>query len=143
VSSFTKIKVSRGPLRMGDRGGFATGCFVSAGAAGIRIGDNFVCGPNVTISSNTYIHDRPDEHLEDLGVASKGIEIGNHCWVGAGAAILDGTVLGDNTIVVANSLVNRRYPPNSILQGNPARVIMKRFPDAEAITSEEPIACAS
>ena len=47
-------------------------------------------------------------------------------WVGAGSTILDGTVLGDNTIIVANSLVNRRFPPNVVIQGNPGKVILRR-----------------
>ena len=41
------------------------------------------------------------------------------------SVILDGTVIGENSIVV-DSLVNRRFPPNCIIQGNPAKVILKR-----------------
>ena len=52
VSSFTKIKASDGILEVGDRSGFATGCFVSAQSGGIRIGNNFMCGPNVCITSS-------------------------------------------------------------------------------------------
>ena len=47
VSSFCKIKAAYGPVIVGPRGGFATGCFVSAGEGGIEIGRNFVCGANV------------------------------------------------------------------------------------------------
>lgn len=126
VGSFTKIKASDGPLQMGERCGIANGCFIAAGAGGIRIGDNFICGPNVVITANNYVYNELNVHLEDQGQTSKGIKIGNNVWIGAGSVILDGTILGDNTIVVANSLVNRRYPANSILQGNPAKVLMKR-----------------
>ena len=58
-------------------------------------------------------------------------------WVGAGAVILDGSVLGNNTVVVANSLVNRRFPPNCILQGNPARILMRRFHAADERQSDQ------
>ena len=126
VGSFTKIKASDGPLSMGERCGIANSCFIAAGSKGITIGKNFICGPNVVITANNYIYSELDVHLEDQGQTSKGVKIGNNVWVGAGSVILDGTVLGDNTIVVANSLVNRRYPPNSILQGNPDKVLMKR-----------------
>lgn len=134
VSSFTKIKASNGPVVIGRRGGFATGCFVSSGLAGIRIGDNFVCGPSVNIVASNYRYDQPGVHLEDQGRTSKGIRIGDNVWLGAGCTVLDGSVIGDNTIVVANSLINRRFPPNVILQGNPAKIIMKRSPPAEDAT---------
>lgn len=126
VGSFTKIKASEGPLHIGSRGGFANGCFVSAGAGGITIGDNFICGPNVNIIGQNYQHGEKGRHLEDLGVVSRGINIGSNVWIGAGCTVTDGAEIGDNTIVVANSLVNRRYEGNVILQGAPAKPIFKR-----------------
>jgi len=126
VSSFTKMKAAEGDLIMGARCGFATGCFISPGAKAITIGDNFICGPNAVITSSNYVYEKLDVHPEDQGHTSKGVRIGDNVWLGAGTIVLDGSVLGDNTIVVANSLINRRYPPNVILQGNPAKIIMKR-----------------
>jgi acetyltransferase-like isoleucine patch superfamily enzyme len=126
ISSFTKVKAFDGVLKMGDRGGIATNCFLAAGEGGIEIGDNFICGPNVSIVANNYRHDQKGVHLEDQGSTSKGIKIGNNVWVGAGCVILDGAQINDNTIVVANSTVSRRYKPNVIIQGSPAKVIMNR-----------------
>jgi len=126
VGSFTKIKATEGRLTVGADSGFATGCFVSAGPGGIEIGSHFVCGPNVSIVGRNYDYSRLDAPLAEQGATSKGIRIGDNVWIGAGVTILDGAVVGDNTIVVANSLVNRRYPANAILQGAPAKVILDR-----------------
>lgn len=126
ISSFTKVKASIGKLSIGARGGIATGCFISTGEAGIEIGKNFVCGPNVIITSSNYITDKKDIHYEDQGHTSKGVKIGNNVWIGGGSVILDGTVIGDNTIVVANSLVNRRFKSDVVIQGNPAKVLITR-----------------
>lgn len=126
VGSFTKIKAMGGPLIIGDRGGIATNCFLSVEHEGMKIGENFICGPNVNIVGSNYDLSKKGIHLEDLEVRSRGISIGDNVWIGAGSTILDGTILGDNTIVVANSLVNRRYPGDVILQGNPAKIIMRR-----------------
>lgn len=126
VGSFTKIKAIGGPLSIGNRGGIATNCFIASEHKGIEIGENFICGPNVNIVGSNYDLSQKGVHLEDLEVRSRGIRIGNNVWIGAGSSILDGTVLGDNTIVVANSLVNRRYQGDVILQGNPAKIIMQR-----------------
>ncbi len=121
VSSFTKIKASDGLLTIGARCGFGTGCFISSGEQGLVIGNNLVCGPNVVILASSYRYDQLGMHLHDQGLTSKGTQIGNNVWIGAGSVILDGTVLGDNSVVVANSLVSRRHPEGSVLQGNPAK----------------------
>ena len=126
VSSFTKIKATHGPLVIGARSGFGTGCFLSSGRAGIEIGDDVLCGPNVTILSQNYIHDELEVPFEQQGQSSKGVKIGNNVWVGAGCVIADGAEIGDNSIVVAGSLVTRRHPSNVIIQGSPAKVILKR-----------------
>jgi acetyltransferase-like isoleucine patch superfamily enzyme len=144
VSSFTKIKATWGPLTVGERSGFATGCFVSTGAAGIEIGAHVICGPNVVILGSHYEHGDLDTPFEEQGHSSKGVRIGNNVWIGAGSVVLDGAVIGDNTIVVAQSLVNRRYPPNVIIMGSPARVVMKRGGDAARNdTCDEPSSTSS
>jgi acetyltransferase-like isoleucine patch superfamily enzyme len=134
VSSFTKIKASAGPLRIGSRCGFGTGCFLSSGENELIIGDNLVCGPNVVIMASSYRYDRLGEHLHDQGQTSKGTRIGNNCWIGAGAVLLDGTWLGDNCVVAANSVLSRRYAANSVLQGSPAKPMRgfhRASPDSE------------
>jgi acetyltransferase-like isoleucine patch superfamily enzyme len=121
VSSFTKIKASAGPLKVGSRCGFGTGCFLSSGEGELVIGNNLVCGPNVVIMATSYRFVRLGVHLHDQEITSKGTRIGNNVWIGAGAVILDGADIGDDCVVGANSLVSRRFPAGSILQGNPAK----------------------
>jgi acetyltransferase-like isoleucine patch superfamily enzyme len=126
ISSFTKIKVTDGPLITGEYCGFGTGCFVAAGAGGIEMGDHVICGPNVVVIASNYRYEKLSVPLDQQGQTSIGIRIGRNVWIGANSVILDGAVIGENSIVVANSLVNRRFPPNSIIQGNPAKVVLRR-----------------
>ncbi|WP_281251628.1 acyltransferase [Erythrobacter donghaensis] len=49
--------------------------------------------------------------------------IGANCFIGAHSIILPGVTIGDQSIVAAGSVVNRDVPPNSIVAGNPAKVI--------------------
>ena len=90
------------------------------------MGDHVICGPGVSIIATNYQYASASALLEEQGHSSKGILIGRNVWIGASSVILDGSSIGDNSIVVANSLVNRRFPPNSIIQGNPARLIAQR-----------------
>lgn len=126
ISSFTKIKASDGELVLGRRSSVEFGSFIASGSAGIHIGENCMIGPNVSIIGNSYDYSKKGVNLEDLGKTSKGIRIGNNVWIGAGSIILDGSVIGDDTIIVANSLINRKYKGSEILQGSPAKSILKR-----------------
>ena len=55
--------------------------------------------------------------------------IGNDVWIGQNAVILPGVHIGDGVIIGANSIVGRDVDPYTIVAGNPARVIRKRFDD--------------
>lgn len=60
--------------------------------------------------------------------ASKGgVTIGNDVWVGFGATILDGVSIGDGAVIGAQSVVSSDVPAYSIVAGNPAKEIRKRF----------------
>ena len=55
--------------------------------------------------------------------------IGNDVWVGQNATILPGVHIGDGAIIGANSVVGSNVEPYTIVAGNPARMIRKRFDD--------------
>jgi acetyltransferase-like isoleucine patch superfamily enzyme len=53
------------------------------------------------------------------------IKIGNNVFVGTNCIILYGTTIGDNCIVGAGSVVRGQYPENSVIVGNPAKVVTR------------------
>ena len=55
--------------------------------------------------------------------------IGNDVWIGQNVTFLPGVHIGDGCIVGANSVVGSDIPPYSVVVGNPARIIRKRFDD--------------
>lgn len=55
--------------------------------------------------------------------------IGNDVWIGQNATILPGVHIGDGAIIGANSIVGSNVEPYTIVVGNPARPIRKRFDD--------------
>jgi len=124
ISSFTKLKGLSGPIELGDRAGFATGCFIESGEKGIVTGKDFICGPNVSIIASNYVINRRNEGVH----TSRGIRIADNVWVGANCSILDGSEIGENTVVYANSVVSGKYPPNVILRGCPAKVVFENKP---------------
>lgn len=55
--------------------------------------------------------------------------IGNDVWVGTEAFILSGLKIGDGAVIGARAVVAKDVPPYSVVVGNPARVVKKRFSD--------------
>ena len=51
------------------------------------------------------------------------VRIGRNCWIGAGALIMPGVTVGDNTVVGAGSVVTKDLPANVVAAGNPCRVL--------------------
>ncbi|WP_422446286.1 MULTISPECIES: acyltransferase [unclassified Endozoicomonas] len=51
--------------------------------------------------------------------------IGENCFIGAKSVILPGVVVGNNSVVAAGAVVTTNVPPNTIVAGNPAKVIKR------------------
>ena len=69
------------------------------------------------------------KNITDYIYSNGNIKIGNDVWIGAKAIILSGTTIGDGSIVAAGSVVSGKIEPYTIVGGNPAREIKKRFND--------------
>jgi len=126
VASFTKIKASDGILKIGSNVQISNGCEINTGQGGVSIGDDCMIGANVSIIGSNYRYDSLDTPIRLQGSFSKGIKIGNNVWIGSGARILDGSIIGNNSIITPNSVISAKIPENSIVRGNPARIIFTR-----------------
>ncbi|MES1245335.1 MAG: DapH/DapD/GlmU-related protein [Acidobacteriota bacterium] len=127
IGSFTKIKATDGPLTIGRHVEIATGCVITSHASGVAIGNDCLIGPNVSILGNNYRYDRLDIPIRlQEKVSPKGIRIGDDVWIGAGCVLLDGADVGPGSILTPNSVVSSRIAENSIVQGNPGKVIFTR-----------------
>ena len=125
IGAFTKVKI-QGRFVMGRGVQIGTNCFIGAMGAGLVIGDDVLISPNCSILTSNYNFDRLDVPLPQQGVVSKGVRIGDRVWIGANSVVLDGADIGDNVIVSAGSVVTGAVKPNSIVLGNPAKVIFTR-----------------
>ena len=87
---------------------------------GLDIGDDVMIGPNVSLI--TAGHPIAPERRRAVTIG-KPIVIERNVWIGAGAIVIGGVTVGENSVVAAGSVVTRDVPPNPLAGGNPARPI--------------------
>src|SRR3954462_11079401 len=87
---------------------------------GLDIADDVMIGPNVSLITTGHPLDPSRRRSITLG---KPIVIEKNVWVAAGATIIGGVTVGENSVVAAGSVVTSDVPPNTIVGGTPARVI--------------------
>lgn len=93
--------------------------------------DNLKIGKNTTILGNVFItnidHEYQDinNHILNQNIKYSKTEIGEECFIGYGAAIQAGTILGRHCIVGTNAVVRGIYDDYSVIVGVPARVVKK------------------
>lgn len=89
----------------------------------VKLGDNVLVGPKV--SFYTAIHPIDAKQREQWLVYAKPITVEDNVWIGGSATILSGVTIGKNAIVGAGAVVTKDVEPNTIVVGNPARVLRK------------------
>lgn len=112
-------------LTIGNNVGIAANAFISMRGK-IEIGDNCIFGPDVKIHAENHVFKDTNIPIRKQGSERKGIKIGEDCWIGSGAIILDGVKIGKGCIIAAGAVVNKDIPDYSIAGGVPAKVIKNR-----------------
>lgn len=94
----------------------------------IHAQDSIVMGKNCLIASGVNILDSNGHQVYSTNRTvnrdtPEKIVLGDNVWVGINAIILKGTTIGSNSIVAAGSVVKGTFPDNTLIAGNPAKVV--------------------
>lgn len=93
---------------------------------GVTIGDGCVLSEHVYIADSGHGIDPDAGPIMEQRLVSRGpVSLGRNCFVGYGARILSGVVLGDHCVVGANAVVNKSFPAYTMIAGLPAKPIKK------------------
>lgn len=111
-------------IRLGEHVFINANCTFLDGAF-ITIGAHTLIGPDVRIYTPHHPMDYIDRR-ENREYAYP-VTIGEDCWIGGGAIICPGVTIGSRSVVGAGSVVTKDVPPDTLVAGNPARII-RRIP---------------
>lgn len=105
----SKVKLGKGIVLMNG--------FQCMSSGGLTIEDNTLISLNCTIATNN--HDFYDRQV----ITCKPVHIKKNVWIGVNVTILPGVTIGENAIIGASSVVTKDVPPNTVVAGNPAKII--------------------
>ena len=114
---------------IGDKLFIGKFCQIGAGVEFVMNGANHQM--NAVSTYPFYIFGSWDQSApskEDLPFKGDTV-VGNDVWIGQNSTILPGVHIGDGAIIGLNSVVTRDVPPYTIVAGNPAKAVRKRFDD--------------
>ena len=123
----TIVYCKNGDIEIGENVSFSANCIVFSSNKLTMKKNSVVAAFAYLLSGGEYDLDDPTPLALQKGTCTKGpLEIGDDCWIGAGAKVLDGACLGDHVALGAGAVANKPVPANSIAVGVPARVVKTR-----------------
>ena len=113
-------------------------CSIGSGAAFIMAGNQGHRSDWISTFPFFWMAEVPAFAGAENGYAPAGDTIvGNDVWIGSEAIVMPGVRIGDGAVIGTRALVTRDVEPYAIVGGNPAKVIRKRFADADIIKLRE------
>jgi acetyltransferase-like isoleucine patch superfamily enzyme len=131
VGRNTILSCKNGDIDIDDEAnlGFNTEIF---SASRVRVGKKVLIAAYTYLVGGDHLYDRVDIPVLDQGRTARGIDVGDHVWLGAHVVVTDGSRIGRDAIVGAGAVVVGEIPEFAIAVGTPARVVRDRRDPDEA-----------
>jgi acetyltransferase-like isoleucine patch superfamily enzyme len=118
-------------LDVGPQGSISIGEFALISSAMIQCDVEVTIGPLTMLAWNVVVIDSYRGTSRLAGVSAVGasdvgprpVRIGANVWLGFEACVLPGVTIGDGSVVAARAVVVDDVPPNTLVAGNPARIV--------------------
>lgn len=111
-----------GDVELGENSNVGIGSII---IGPVIIGSDTTISQNVFITGENRVHSKSSKGLEKAQFDLKPVDIGDGVWIGEGVSILPGVKVGDGVVIGAGSVVTKDCPKNSVIVGNPARILSR------------------
>ena len=89
----------------------------------VTIGSHVNLAQGITVTALNHNFADTEKRIDEQGVSTTPVTIGDDIWIGANAVILPGVTIGDHSVVAAGAVVTKDVPPHSLVAGVPAQII--------------------
>jgi len=89
----------------------------------VKIGHHVNLAQGVTVTALNHNFKDANKRIDEQGISTAPVTIGDDIWIGANAVILPGVTIGNHSVVAAGAVVTKDVPPRSLVAGVPARII--------------------
>ena len=132
IESYCCINNAVGDVTIGDYTRVGIHCTV---IGPVCIGNHVNLAQGITVTALNHTFKDTSKRIDEQGISTKPVVIGDDVWIGANAVILPDVTIGRHVVVAAGAVVTKDIPDNAIAVGNPARVI--KYLDAEKFKKDK------
>ena len=120
IESYCCINNAVGDVEIGDHTRIGIHCTV---IGPVSIGNNVNLAQGITVTALNHNFTDTSRRIDEQGISTKPVVIGDDVWIGANAVILPGVTIGRHVVVAAGAVVTNDVPNNCVVGGVPAKVI--------------------
>ena len=91
----------------------------------VNIGNHVNLAQGITITALNHNFSDLQKRIDEQGISTALVTIGNDIWIGANAVVLPGVTIGDHSVVAAGAVVTKNVPSGCVVAGVPAKVIKR------------------
>ncbi len=122
IESFCCINNAVGDVLIGDYSRIGIHCTV---IGPVTIGSHVNLAQGITVTALNHNFDDATKYIDEQGVSTTPVIIGDDVWIGANAVILPGVTIGSHAVIAAGAVVTKDVPSNTLVGGVPARELKK------------------
>lgn len=120
VESYACINNAVGDVIIGDHTRIGLHCTV---IGPVTIGSHVNLAQGITVTALNHNFEDAGLRIDEQGVSTKAVTIGDDVWIGTNAVILPGVTIGRHVVVAAGAVVTKDVPDHSLVAGVPAKVV--------------------
>lgn len=125
VGRNTILSCKNGDIVIDDRANIGFNCEIFS-ASRVRVGKSVLLAAYTYLVGGDHLYDRVDIPVLEQGRTARGIEVGDHAWLGTHVVVTDGSSIGRDAIIGAGAVVVGAIPEFAIATGIPAKVVRDR-----------------
>lgn len=122
IESYCCINNAVGDVTIGDHTRVGIHCTV---IGPVCIGNHVNLAQGITVTALNHNFADSNRKIDEQGISTKSVVIGDDVWIGANAVILPGVTIGRHVVVAAGAVVTKDVPDYSLVAGVPAKEIKK------------------